>query len=252
MTAPKAAPRLAPVLLPVIIIMISAATSVGALADLSTPVINYPAMSLHPSNQQAVNQQPLQLQRQHLNPYTKVTHELLLDLSKQFHNRAVKFDQQFKNLLSTTKLSLHNMFSDAYGMVYERNTEIFTEMFEKLALYYSTGQVKLTKTMQEFFERLYQKVFQVLNNNRAFTASYLDCAIEQLALLKPFKNVPDKLIEEIRHVFVSARTFNQALNHGIDVISGIISVSTILCKQNESTNYLSQSKGVRLCTKIGL
>jgi len=159
------------------------------------------------------------------NPYTLATHSLLLDLRQQLINRALKFDEHFRSLLSSSKLNLHNMFVDTYGMMYEHNTEIFTSMYESLEQYYATGQIKLTKSMENFFERLYQKIFQVYNSNRAFTPSYLECATEQLAHLKPFKDAPEKLIGEIRHAFVAARTFNQALNSGIDAIKSIISVS---------------------------
>lgn len=160
------------------------------------------------------------------NPYTNATHMFLLDLRQQLITRAIKFDEHFRSLLTQSKLSLHNMFVDTYGMIYEHNTEIFTSMYEDLEQYYATGRIKLTKSMENFFERLYQKIFQVYNSNRAFAPSYLECATEQLTQLKPFKDAPDKLIGDIRHAFVAARTFNQALNSGIDIIKSIISVSS--------------------------
>lgn len=120
------------------------------------------------------------------------------------------------------------MFADTYGMMYEKNTEIFTSMFESLEQYYANGQINLTKSMENFFERLYQKIFQAYNSNKVFPPSYLECATEQLAHLNPFKDVPEKLINEIRHAFVAARTFHQALNSGIDVVKAIISVSITL------------------------
>lgn len=181
-------------------------------------------------NKQQISQQQQQQQPINSNPYTAATYSLLLDLRQQMINKALKFDDHFRNLLSSSKISLHNMFVDTYGMMYQHNTEIFTSMFESLEQYYATGQIKLTKMMETFFERLYQKIFQVVNTNRAFSPSYLECATEQLAHLKPFRDTPEKLIAEIKHTFVAARTFNVALNNGIDVIKGIISVS---CSSNE-------------------
>lgn len=142
-------------------------------------------------------------------------------------NRAVKFDENFRSLLTKSKISLHNMFVDTYGMMYERNVDIFTSMYESLEQYYARGDVNLTKSMSLFFERLYQKIFQEINVNRSFSASYLDCATDQLNSLKPFKDAPEKLIGEVRHAFVAARTFYQALNSGIDVIKTILTVSTV-------------------------
>lgn len=142
--------------------------------------------------------------------------------------KSMKFDESFRHLLSESKKSLHNMFLETYGMLYHDNTEIFTSMFESLEQYYANGQVKLTKSMETFFERLYRKIFQVFNINKTFTQAYLECATEQLAHLKPFKDVPDKLIGGIRHAFVAARTYVQALNSGIDVIRSIVTVSRSL------------------------
>lgn len=159
------------------------------------------------------------------NPYTNATHTILLDLRQQLITRALKFDEHFRSLLTESKMSLHKMFLNTYGMMYEQNTDIFANMFDSLEQYYATGQVPLTKSMESFFERLYQKIFQVVNRNRIFPANYLVCATEQLAHLKPFKDAPEKLIVDIRHALVAARTFNQALNSAIDIIKSIISVS---------------------------
>ena len=161
------------------------------------------------------------------NPYSQATHAILLDLRQQLINRAIKFDEHFKSLLSSSKLSLHNMFVDTYGIMYQQNSEIFTSMYESLEQYYATGQVELTKSMQEFFVKLYQKIFQAFNMNRVFAAEYMTCVTDQLEHLKPFKDAPEKLIGEIRHAFVAARTFNQALGSGIDIIKSIVSVSNL-------------------------
>lgn len=119
------------------------------------------------------------------------------------------------------------MFVTTYGMMYEHNTEIFTNMYESLEQYYDTGRVGLTKSMENFFQRLYQKIFQVANSNRAFAPAYLECVSEQMTNLKPFKDAPEKLIIDIRHALVAARTFNQALNSAMDIIKNIITVSSI-------------------------
>lgn len=163
-----------------------------------------------------------------LNPYSRATYDLLLDLRHQMLTRSIKFDEHFRSLLSTSKISLHNLFAETYGMNYEQNTEIFTGMFESLEQYYAKGDIKLTKSMENFFERLYQKIFQVYNSNKAFPPAYLQCATEQLTHLKPFQDVPEKLTDGIRHAFVAARTFFQALNEGMDVIKNIINSVSIL------------------------
>lgn len=160
-----------------------------------------------------------------INPYTKAANDILLDLRQEMLVRSMNFDENFRHSLSRSKLSLHSMFKDTYGLLYEHNTEIFTSMFESLEQYYAHGQIKLTKTMENFFDGLYQKVFQVYNSYRSFTEEDLKCATQQISKLKPFKDVPDRLIEGVKRAFVSARTFTNALTRGIDVIKRIISVS---------------------------
>ena len=207
--------------------------------------------NLQTTNPQKINQpptsrvqQPFQLQQQQMqksslstalqstttahNQYEEATNSLLLDLRLQILNRAFKFDDHFRSLLTSSKRNLHNMFVDTYGLMYEQNAQIFTIMFESLEQFYSTGQINLTKSLEQFFEKLTRKIFQVYNlnnNNREFSQDYLDCAAEQLNRLKPFKDAPEKLIKELRHAFVAARTFYHALNAGIDVIKNLISVS---------------------------
>jgi glypican 4 (K-glypican) len=163
-----------------------------------------------------------------MNPYTNTTHAILLELRQQLITRAMRFDEHFRGILSQSKLSLNSMFASTYGLMYERNVEIFTNMYDNLEQYYATGRVHLTKSMDSFFQQLYQKIFQVANSNRLFTSSYLECLTEQLTILKPFKDAPDKLIVDIRHALVAARTFHQALNSAIDIIKSIISVSNLL------------------------
>lgn len=160
-----------------------------------------------------------------INSYTTAANDILLELRQEMLTKSIKFDDNFRSLLSSSKLGLHNMFTDTYGMLYRHNTEIFTSMFESLEQYYANGQVKLTKSMENFFDGLYQKVFQVYNSYRTFSPDDLKCATRQMSKLKPFKDVPDRLIDGIKRAFVSARTFVQALNRGIDVIKRIISVS---------------------------
>lgn len=188
----------------------------------SSPV-EYTSPTL-PNSLQQLQQQSLLITINN-NPFTKGANDILLDLRQQIMNRRFKFDEQFRSLLQNSRISLHNMFEGTYGILYQRNTEIFTSMFQSLEQYYVNGGIQLHQSMQNFFDELYQKIFQVLNASREYNQDYLKCATEQMSKLKPFKDVPEKLIDDIIRAFVSARTFNQALNRGIDVIRKVISVS---------------------------
>ncbi|KAG9508799.1 Glypican-6, partial [Fragariocoptes setiger] len=159
-----------------------------------------------------------------LNSFSNATHELMLELRQGLLTKSTKFDEFFRSLLASSKAEFHRMFIRTYGILYENNAEIFTGMYENLENYYATGGVKLNDAMQSFFNRLYQKMFQVLNMQYDFSPAYLNCTSQQLDKLRPFGAVPDKLITEIKQSFIATRTFVQALNNGIDVIKNLIAL----------------------------
>lgn len=64
-------------------------------------------------------------------------------------------------MLRTSKKDFHEMFLRTYGMLYDRNSYIFEQLFENLEKYYLTGGVDLTFALDSFFDRLYRKMFQV-------------------------------------------------------------------------------------------
>lgn len=65
------------------------------------------------------------------------------------------------------------MFKKTYGIIYEQNSYVFTDLFEELEKYYTGGQVDLTEAMDNFFVTLYQKMFTVLNAQYHFTDWYV-------------------------------------------------------------------------------
>lgn len=74
----------------------------------------------------------------------------------------------FKNLLTESKRDFDKMFKKTYGIIYEQNSYVFTDLFEELERYYSSGQVDLEDAMENFFNTLYQKMFTVLNAQYQF------------------------------------------------------------------------------------
>lgn len=53
------------------------------------------------------------------------------------------------------------MFVRTYGQLYEQNSFLFSAMFDDLEKYYITGGVNLEDAMDDFFHRLYGKMFEV-------------------------------------------------------------------------------------------
>lgn len=55
------------------------------------------------------------------------------------------------------------MFTRTYGVIYQQNSYVFSDLFNELENYYNRGRVDLLEVMDKFFNTLYQKMFQVLN-----------------------------------------------------------------------------------------
>lgn len=64
----------------------------------------------------------------------------------------------------------------------------------------------------------------MLNAQHRFDKRYIECVNEQMTDLKPFGDVPTKLILDIKRSFVATRTFIQALSVGKDVVKNIMEV----------------------------
>ena len=53
------------------------------------------------------------------------------------------------------------MFTRTYGIIYQKNADVFQEYFTELKAYYDKGNVNLVDATQTFFGTLYQRMFQV-------------------------------------------------------------------------------------------
>ena len=64
------------------------------------------------------------------------------------------------------------MFKRTYGILYEQNSEVFTDLFRDLEDYYARGKLDLEEAMDHFFTALYQRMFTVLNAQFRFDDKY--------------------------------------------------------------------------------
>lgn len=71
-------------------------------------------------------------------------------------------------MLATSKSEFHQMFTRTYGIIYEQNSYVFSDLFNELESYYLRGKVDLAEAMDHFFNTLYQKMFTVLNAQYKF------------------------------------------------------------------------------------
>ncbi|XP_061619497.1 glypican-6a isoform X2 [Phyllopteryx taeniolatus] len=165
-----------------------------------------------------------------LNQQSKLEFEKLVE--ERSHNMRVtfvsshkKFDEFFLELLDNSERSLNSMFSRTFGKLYMKNSEVFQDLFTELKRYYTGGNVNLEEMLNDFWSRLLERMFQLLNSQYHFTDDYLECVSKYSDQLKPFGDVPRKLKAQVTRVLIAARTFVQGLMVGREVANRVAKVN---------------------------
>ncbi|XP_024941407.1 glypican-6 isoform X2 [Cephus cinctus] len=161
------------------------------------------------------------LQARARDKHEKALKETLQRLQQLLATRDTRFQNFFKELLATSKKGFHEMFKKTYGILYEQNSEVFTDLFIELENYYAKGTVDLDEVMENFFNTLYQKMFTVLNSQYQFDRQYLECVSNHMKEMAPFGDVPHKLGVQVKRCFVATRAFSQALSIAADVLKNM-------------------------------
>lgn len=128
-------------------------------------------------------------------------------------------------MLDNAKSDLHEMFVKTYGLLYQQNSYVFTNLFGDLRSYYKGSDINLLEALDHFFMILLQKMFALLNSQYSFDEKYLNCVTKHMGDLKPFGDVPQKLSIQVKRALIAARTFVQGLAIGRDVVLAISEVS---------------------------
>lgn len=108
-----------------------------------------------------------------------------------------------------------------------QNSEVFQDLFTELKRYYTGGNVNLEEMLNDFWSRLLERMFQLLNSQYHFTDDYLECVSKYTDQLKPFGDIPRKLKAQVTRAFIAARTFVQGLMVGREVANRVAKVSLI-------------------------
>ncbi|XP_072913839.1 glypican-4 [Hemitrygon akajei] len=153
--------------------------------------------------------------------FSKTVLETCNILHSTFASRYKKFDEFFKELLDNAEKSLNDMFVRTYGQVYKKNSDVFQDLFKELKKYYLAGNLNLEDMLNDFWARLLERMFQLMNPQYHFTEEYLDCISRYTEQLKPFGDVPRKLKLQVTRAFIAARTFAQGLRVARDVVSKV-------------------------------
>lgn len=151
------------------------------------------------------------------NSLQTVVAEHVRQVADSLEAQANHFNVFFRRLMNDSRVSLDSMFVRTYGVLYEQNSFVFTDLFAALERYYGDGQADLEAVMHHFFTTLYKHMFMVLNSQHRFDKDYLKCVAKHMEGLRPFGDVPTKLTQQLRRSFVATRTLLQALRHGAEL-----------------------------------
>lgn len=146
----------------------------------------------------------------------------------------------FLELLENTERSLNEMFVRTYGKPYMQNSEVFENLFAELKRYYTGGNVNLEEMLNDFWSRLLERMFTLLNSQYAITEDYLECISKYTDQLKPFGDVPRKLKAQVTRAFIAARTFVQGLSVGREVAQRVSKVKAHIAAAQIQPVYTSR------------
>ncbi|XP_022046488.1 glypican-6b isoform X1 [Acanthochromis polyacanthus] len=158
--------------------------------------------------------------------FENLVDEMSHELRTTFVSRHKRFDEFFLELLENTERSLNEMFVRTYGKPYMQNSEVFENLFAELKRYYTGGNVNLEEMLNDFWSRLLERMFTLLNSQYVITEDYLECISKYTDQLKPFGDVPRKLKAQVTRAFIAARTFVQGLSVGREVAQRVSKVSS--------------------------
>ena len=71
-------------------------------------------------------------------------------------------------MLSDSKINFHNMFMRTYGILNQRNSDVFTGLFKDLEAYHENGNLDLEEALRKYFSQLYQTLFTFLQPQYTF------------------------------------------------------------------------------------
>ncbi|MBN3306967.1 GPC6 protein, partial [Amia calva] len=136
-----------------------------------------------------------------------------------FTQRHRKFDEFFRELIDVAEKSMNQMFTKTYGRLYAQNAAVFQDLFTELRRYYMGGSVSLGEVLSEFWARLVERVFSLVNPQYQFSEEYLECVSKHAEQLQPFGDLPRKLRIQVSRAFIAARALVQGLATGRDIVS---------------------------------
>lgn len=134
----------------------------------------------------------------------------------------------FQDLLNKSEKALYDAFPSMYGELYTQNVKVFKDLYSELRRYYRSSNINLEEALNEFWTRLLERLFKLLNPQYHITDEYLDCMVKHAEQHKPFGEVPRDLKLKATRAFIAARSYAQGFLVGSDVVRKVSQVRRVL------------------------
>ncbi|TNN73084.1 Glypican-4 [Liparis tanakae] len=177
--------------------------------------------------------------------FLKAVEENSQFLLTTFTQRHRRFDEFFRELIDLSEKSMNQMFTKTYGRLFTQNAHVFQELFVELRRYYSGGSVSLSEVLSDFWSRLVERVFSLVNPQYQFSEDYLECVSKHAEQLQPFGEVPRRLRVQVSRAFIAARALSQGLATGRDIVNKATKLSRGLAANSANNGNSAASVYLR-------
>lgn len=126
--------------------------------------------------------------------------------------------------MNKSEKGLYDTFPSLYGELYTQNTKVFKDLYSELRRYYRGSNINLEEALNEFWTRLLERLFKLMNPQYHITDEYLDCMVKHAEQHKPFGEVPRDLKVKATRAFIVARSYAQGFLVGSDVVKKVSQV----------------------------
>jgi len=126
--------------------------------------------------------------------------------------------------LNKSEKALYDTFPSLYGELYTQKMKVFKDLYSELRRYYRGSNINLEEALNEFWTRLLERLFKLMNAQYHITDEYLDCMVKHAEQHKPFGEVPRDLKLKATRAFIVARSYAQGFLVGSDVVKKVSQV----------------------------
>lgn len=137
----------------------------------------------------------------------QMLYQQLVPRSTALASLVTSLQSLFLHMLNVSHQDLDMNLKSIYGYSYIENKQPFTIFFDQLRAYMKGGPDTVADVTRSLFENIAARVYVLIMTNYDIGEQYLACVKQQLAVLRPLGQVPDRVGQEFTRAFVTARRF---------------------------------------------